>query len=65
MLVSQNQFNLFVHTCSVTRYALSPAVKRRRQSMPNVGLHVTPAQLHHLNYLKLRSGSKRNSCAIQ
>ncbi|KAA0202064.1 hypothetical protein HAZT_HAZT001395 [Hyalella azteca] len=47
------------------RYALSPAVKRRRQSMPNVGLQVTPAQLNHLNLIKLKTSSKRNSCAIQ
>ncbi|KAF2366675.1 Small GTP-binding protein domain [Trinorchestia longiramus] len=47
------------------KYALSPAVKRRRQSMPNVGLQVTAAQLHHLNHIKLKANSKRNSCVIQ
>lgn len=46
------------------RYALSPAVKRRRQSMPNVGMQITPAQLSHLQHLKQKSSGKRNSCVI-
>ncbi|XP_069955305.1 ras-related protein Rap-1b isoform X2 [Cherax quadricarinatus] len=46
------------------RYALSPAVKRRRQSMPNVGLQITPAQLSHLRHIKQKSSGKRNSCSI-
>ncbi|CAL4069426.1 unnamed protein product, partial [Meganyctiphanes norvegica] len=46
------------------RYALSPAVKRRRQSMPNVGMQITPAQLSHLQHLKAKHSGKRNSCVI-
>ncbi|KAK8405620.1 hypothetical protein O3P69_001858 [Scylla paramamosain] len=46
------------------KYALSPAVKRRRQSMPNVGMQITPAQLTHLQHLKQKSSGKRNSCVV-
>ncbi|XP_047499074.1 ras-related protein Rap-1b-like isoform X1 [Penaeus chinensis] len=46
------------------RYALSPAVKRRRQSMPNVGMQITPAQLSHLQHIKQKHSGKRNSCVI-
>lgn len=46
------------------RYALSPAVKRRRQSMPNVGMQITPSQLSHLQHLKQKHSGKRNSCVI-
>ncbi|KAK7082782.1 hypothetical protein SK128_020541 [Halocaridina rubra] len=46
------------------RYALSPAVKKRRQSMPNVGMQITPSQLSHLQYLKQKHSGKRNSCVI-
>ncbi|XP_042237478.1 ras-related protein Rap-1b-like isoform X2 [Homarus americanus] len=46
------------------RYALSPAVKRRRQSMPNVGMQITPAQLSHLHHIRQKSSGKRNSCVI-
>ncbi|XP_071536287.1 ras-related protein Rap-1b-like isoform X2 [Panulirus ornatus] len=46
------------------RYALSPAVKRRRQSMPNVGMQISPAQLSHLQHIKQKHSGKRNSCVI-
>ncbi|XP_066981860.1 ras-related protein rapA isoform X1 [Macrobrachium rosenbergii] len=46
------------------RYALSPAVKRRRQSMPNVGMQITPSQLSHLQHIKQKHSGKRNSCVI-
>ncbi|XP_042885097.1 uncharacterized protein LOC122261496 [Penaeus japonicus] len=46
------------------KYALSPAVKRRRQSMPNVGMQITPAQLSHLQHIKQKHSGKRNSCVI-
>lgn len=63
---NQNVLHIFKELLNQAkiRYALSPAVKRRRQSMPNVGMQITPAQLTHLQHLKAKHTGKRNSCVI-